>query len=61
MEKKLTVLAATLLAKGIWNFGKITSEPLLRMTVFCGAQATVTTPIPVICKRFGKKRPAKVT
>ena len=27
MEKKLAVLAATLLAKGIWRFGKITSGP----------------------------------
>ncbi|EEO27947.1 hypothetical protein [Oxalobacter paraformigenes] len=58
MEKKLAVLAATLLAKGIWRFGKITSGPL-RMAVFWGAQAAVTALIPVIRKRFGKKRPVR--
>ena len=58
MEKKLVVLAATLLAKGIWRFGKITSGPL-RMAVFLAAQATIAALIPVIRKRFGKKHPVR--
>lgn len=40
MEKKLLVIAATLLAKLVWRFGKITSGPL-RYLVFFIIQAGI--------------------
>ncbi len=56
MEKKLIVLGATLLAKGIWRFGKITSGPL-RMLVFVAVQAALTALIPRLRLWLARKRP----
>lgn len=41
MEKKLVILAATLVARLIWRLTKITSGPL-RMAVFLAVQAAIT-------------------
>lgn len=58
MEKKLVILAATLVARLIWRLTKITSGPL-RMAVFLAVQAAITVLVPVVRNRLGKKRPAK--
>lgn len=60
MEKKLVILAATLVARLIWRLTKITSGPL-RMVVFLAIQAAITVLVPVVRNRLGKKRPAKAT
>jgi hypothetical protein len=60
MEKKLVILATTLVARLIWRLTKITSDPL-QTAVFLAVQTTITVLVPVVRNRFGKKRPAKVT
>ncbi len=55
MEKKLLVIAATLLAKLVWRFGKITSGPL-RLIVFWLAQAAVVASFRQIRKFIHQRR-----
>ena len=55
MEKKLLLIAATLLAKLVSRFGKISSGPL-RLIVFWIAQAAVMTLFQHIQKIMARKR-----
>ena len=50
MEKKLLVLAATLLAKLVWKFGKVSSGPL-RLIVFWIVQAGIGILVQYLKKR----------
>lgn len=58
MEKKFLVLAATLLAKLVWKFGKISSGPL-RLIIFWIVQAAVIALFQRIQKTVAKKRQFK--
>ena len=58
MEKKLLLIAATLLAKLVWRFGKISSGPL-RLIVFWIVQAFVMAMFRLIRKTITEKRPFK--
>ena len=55
MEKKLLVITATLLAKLVWRFGKISSGPL-RLIVYWIVQAAVMASFRQIRKLINQKR-----